>query len=218
MDKINIIIVDDHAFFRLGVRTALETRYPDIVIAGEAASGAEFFALLKTVEAEIVLLDIMLPDTNGIDIARRLKSERPEMKILFITSEASLFNVKEAIDIGVEGFISKFDSSPDMLGQAIQSVAQGIEYFGKDISFVISQIYLSKKKTPEITTEFSEQERRIIECCHKGLSGKQIADKLFISYKTMEWHKANIFRKLDIHSTIELVTYAVKHGIIKSES
>ena len=218
MQKINIIIVDDHDFFRLGIRTALELNHPDITVVAEAKSGAEFFALLKTISPDIVLLDIILPDINGIEIARRLKTEQPKIKILVITSETTTFNVEEMVNIGVEGFISKFDSNPDILAQAIHSIAQEIEYFGKDISHIISQIYLSKKKTPQITSDFSEQEKRIIECCHEGLTGKQIADQLCIAYKTMEWHKTNIFRKLDIHSTVELVNYAVKHGIIKNES
>jgi DNA-binding NarL/FixJ family response regulator len=216
MQKISTIIVDDHALFRIGVRATLETRYPNIAIVGEAASGAELFALLKTVAAEVVLLDILLPDMSGIEIARRLKTDHPEIKVLVITSEASLFNVEEAVNIGINGFISKFDTTPDTLAEAIHSVAQGLEYYGTDISQIISQIYLSKKKMPQITAEFSEQERRIIECCHKGLSGKQIADKLFISYKTMEWHKTNIFRKLDIHSTVELIHYVVKNGIVRN--
>jgi len=215
MQKTDIIIVDDHDLFRIGVRAALEKPYPNIAIVGEAESGVELFALLKTVTADIILLDVMLPDMNGIEIARRLKVERPEIKILVITSEASVFNIEEAIDVGVDGFISKFDTSPDALAEAIHYVAQGIEYYGKDISQIISQIYLSKKRTAQITAEFSEQERRIIEYCHEGLTGKQIADRLCIAYKTLEWHKTNIFRKLDLHRTAELVDYAVKHGIIE---
>ena len=216
MDKINIIIVDDHEFFRLGLKTAIETNHSDIIVVGEAKNGADFFALLKSIPTvELVLLDIMLPDMNGVEIARRLKNEYPQIKILIISSETASSTIEELIDVGIEGFISKFDSTTDTLIEAICAVMQGFEHYGKDISQIISQIYLSKKKTVKITIpEFSEQEKRIIEYCHEGLSGKEIANRLNISYKTMEWHKANIFNKLGIHSTIELVRFAMKNGII----
>jgi DNA-binding NarL/FixJ family response regulator len=214
VQTINVIIVDDHDFFRLGLRTAIETNHPDITIVGEAGNGADFFALLKTTNIELVLLDIMLPDISGIDIARRLKNEYPQIKILIISSETSPSTIEEILNVGVEGFISKFDSSMDTFAEAIRAVMQGLEYYGKDISRVISRIYLAKKKTPQVTSEFSEQEKRIIECCHEGLTGKQIANHLNIAYKTMEWHKANIFNKLGVHSTLELVQFAVKNGII----
>ena len=214
MQKINVIIVDDHDFFRLGLRTAIETYHPDISVAAEAKNGTEFFALLKTTPVDLVLLDIILPDISGVEIARRLKTEHPKIKILIISSEPSAFNIEKLLAIGIEGFISKFGTNMDTFADAIHSVSQGLEYYGKDIATVISQIYLSKKKTANVTSEFSEQERYIIEYCHEGLSGKQIAERLNITYKTMEWHKSNIFRKLNIHSTIELVRFTVNSKII----
>ena len=215
MKKTNIIIVDDHDFFRLGLRTAIEKNHPDIAVVAEAKTGTEFFALLKIHPVDLVLLDILLPDMNGVEIARKLKEERPEIKILAISAETTAAHIKEMLEIGIEGFISKFDSSVDTLTDAIRAIMQGLEYYGKDISQIISQIYLASKRTMQVTQEFSEQEKRIIECCHEGLSGKQIADRICISYKTMEWHKANIFRKLNIHSTLELVRFAMTHGIIR---
>ena len=216
MENIKIFIVDDHELFRFGVRMAIESRHSDIVVVGEAESGVEFFALLKTVTPDIVLLDIDLPDMNGIDIARRLKSERPEIKILAVSAEKTASIVEKMVDSGIEGFISKLKSNPDVLADAIRSVAQGLEYFGKDISDIISRIYIAKKKTAEITSEFSEQEKHVIECCHEGLSAKQIADRLFISARTVDWHKYNIFRKLGINNTREMVRFAEQNGIIES--
>jgi len=219
MKKINVIIVDDHELFRLGVRTAIESRHPDISIIGEAKSGAEFYCLLKTVEAEvdIVLLDIVLPDTTGIDIARRLKTEYPSLKILVISAENAASTVEAILQIGIDGFISKLNSNPDALAEAIRSIMQGFEYFGKDISNVISRIYVAQKKTTEVSNEFSEQEKRIIEYCHEGLPAKLIADRLGITTRTVDWHKSNIFRKLNINSTLEMVRFALKNGIIRAE-
>ena len=215
MDKINIIIVDDHDFFRLGLKTAIETNHPDITVTGEARCGSDFFALLQNTAVELVLLDIMLPDMSGIEIARRLKAEYPQIKILVISSETSISTIEQLLEIGIDGFISKYDSNMDTFAEAIRAVMQGLEYYGQDISQIISRIYLAQKKTVRVLTpEFSEQEKRIIEYCHEGLTGKEIANRLNISYKTMEWHKSNIFSKLGIHSTVELVHYVVKNGII----
>ena len=214
MQKINTIIVDDHDLFRLGLRMAIELKHPDIKIVAEAKCGRDFFALLSNTSIDLVLLDIMLPDISGIEIVRKLKQEYPEIKILVISADCSMSAVKDMLDLGIEGFISKFDSSLDVFAEAIHAVMHGLEYYGKDISHIINQIYLAARKTTRAIPEFSEQEKRIIECCHEGLSGKQIADRLNIAYKTMEWHKSNIFRKLKIHSTGELVSFATKNGII----
>jgi DNA-binding NarL/FixJ family response regulator len=212
---IKAFLVDDHELFRLGVRTAIEKQYTDILIVGEAATGAEFFALLKTTKADIVLLDIMLPDTTGIQIAKRLKTDYPEMKILAISAENTADVVKQMLEIGIDGFISKRTGGVAELAQAIRSIMTGFEFFGKDIAEIIHRIYLTKKNTVEITNEFTNKEKQIIELCHKGLQAKEIARQLDISPRTVEAHKTNIFLKLGINNTAEMLRYALKNGIIR---
>ena len=214
---INVIIVDDHELFRLGVKTAIENRHSDLRIVGEAETGAELFALLGTVVPDIVLLDIALPDMSGIDIARRLKNEYPGIKILAISAENATPVVQAMLDVGIEGFISKRHGGVDTFAKAIRSIIQGIDYYGTDISEIIYCIYVAKKKTAEISSEFTNQEKRIIELCREGLPGKLIADRLEISISTVNNHKNNIFRKLGISNTMEMVQYAVKKGIIQME-
>ena len=214
MEKIRVIMVDDHELFRLSLRTAIEYNHPDIVITGEAGSGAAFFELIKTVTADMVLLDIAMPGMSGFDIARRLKIERPDMKILAVSAENAASTIEEMLEIGIEGFVSKSNSKPDILAHAIRSVMQGLDYFGKDISEIISSIYIAKKKTTKVSEEFSEQEKKIIELCLEGLPAKLIADRLRISTRTVDWHKSNMFSKLGINSTLELVQFAVKNKII----
>ena len=214
---INVIIVDDHELFRLGVKTAIENRHSDLRIAGEAESGAELFTLLTKVAADIVLLDIALPDMSGIDVARRLKTEYPQIKILAISAENATPVVQAMLDSGIEGFISKRHGGVDAFAEAIRSIVQGMEYYGKDISEIIYRIYVSKKRTAEVTSEFTQQEKRIIELCREGLPGKLIADRLGISLRTVNNHKSNIFCKLGINSTLEMVQYAVKNGIVQME-
>jgi DNA-binding NarL/FixJ family response regulator len=219
MSLIKIVIVEDEEFVRMGLRTAIELSHTDIVIAVEAKNGLEFFSLLETAEGaavDLVLLDILLPDINGIEIARRLKSERPEMKILVVSHENSAETVEQMIATCVDGFISKQISDSVILIDAIHAVMQGHGYFGKDIANMISQIYIAKKHTLQVSSMFTKQERLIIEYCHEGLTAKEIADRLCLTAKTIDWHKANIFSKLGINSTREMVRYAVKNGIIRT--
>ena len=221
MKQINVIIVDDHDMFRNGIRLVVQFGHPDIAIVGEAKYGADFFRLLESdgcAAADIVLLDVALPDMSGIEIARRLKTERPALKILVISAENNASTVEEMLRIGVEGFVSKFSCSNEIIIEAIRAVMHGHEYFGSDISDIISRIYVSKKKQVQVTSEFTEQEKRILECCHEGLPAKLIAGRLNISANTVQWHKANIFRKLGINSTLELVQYGLKSGIIQVEN
>jgi len=213
-DNITAILVDDHELFRLGVRAGIEARHPDIHIVGEAETGAKLFALLNSTTADILLLDILLPDMSGIEIACRLKKEKPEMKILVISSENSADAIETLLGTGIEGFISKRMGGTEELAHAIRSIMSGFEYFGKDISEIIYRIYVSKKRTAEPSAEFTVQERKIIELCRNGLPSKQIADHLCISPRTVENHKNNIFRKLGINNTIAMLQYAMKHGII----
>jgi len=219
MKKIQVILVDDVDLFRFGVRMNIELGHPDIAVVGEAKTGPEFFDLLKTVVAvDIVLLDIRFPDTsdmNGIDIARRLKRERPDVKILAISAEEAPETIAAMLETGVDGFINKTNSNNDTPMEAIRSIMQGLEYFGRDISAVISRIYLAKKKIAKDTADFTKQEKLIIELCHEGLSAKMIAYRLGISLRTVDWHKSNIFFKLGINSTTELINYGLKTGIIR---
>ena len=217
MNPIKVIIVDDHDLFRLGVRTAIEPHHSNIKIVGEAESGIAFFKLLETTEVDIVLLDVMLPDISGIEIARRLKNEHSEIKIIVISAEHSTSIIQAMLNIGINGFLSKLNSNPNTLVEALHAVLQGLDYFGKDISHIISRIYISKKKTMQVSSEFTEMEKTVIECCFEGLSAKMIADRLSISVRTVDWHKKNIFRKLGINSTLEMVQYAVQNGIIRAE-
>jgi len=215
---ISTIIVDDYELFRLGVRTAIESRFPDICIAGEAETGKELFDLLTDTPVDLVLLDIILPDMSGIDIARRLKKEYPSLKILAISSHNTTEVTASLLDAGIDGFISKRMGGVDVLVDAIHSVMSGFDYFGKDISDIIYRIYVSKTKTTCMSAHFTEQEKKIIELCRDGLPAKLIADRLNISPRTVDNHKNNIFRKLGINNTGEMVQYALKNGIIRIEN
>ena len=214
---INTILVDDHALFRLGVKSAIMSEHKDICIVGEADSGATLFQLLETVTPDIILLDIILPDTTGVEIARRLRKEKPSIKILAISAENTAEIVKAMINIGIEGFISKRQGGSSDIAEAIRTIMEGYEYFGSDISSIIYKIFVAKKKTAEVSPEFTEREKEIILLCRDGFLSKEIASRLNISSRTVENHKNNIFKKIGINNTIEMVQYATKNGIIRME-
>jgi len=217
---IKVIIVEDEEFVRMGIRASLVLNHPDIVVIGEARNGADFFDLLETSDganANIVLLDIILPDMNGIEIARRLKTERPEMKILVVSADNAAETVDQMVSVGIEGFISKQNSGSTILAEAIRSIMQGHDYFGKDIAHIISQICVAKQGSLQISSKFTVQERRIIEYCHEGLTAKEIGERLSITDKSVNWHKSNIFQKLGINNTREMMRYCLKNGIITME-
>jgi DNA-binding NarL/FixJ family response regulator len=215
---INVIIVDDHGIFRIGLKTVLAKEYPDIRIVGEADCGADFFCLLATTAVDVVLLDIVLPDMSGVEIARKLKKEYPALKILAISSENTAEVVSALLEVGIDGFISKRLGGGAEIGEAVHSIVNGLDYFGKDIAGIIYRIFVAKKKTTEITSEFNDVERQIITLCRDGLKCKDIADRLCLSPRTVDNYKSKIFEKLGIHSTLEMVRYAVGNGIISLDS
>ena len=213
---INLIIVDDHELFRLGIKAML-SHEEDIKIVGEAGNGRELFNLLATTVADIVLLDIIMPGMNGVEIARLLRKEYPALKILVLSSENSQEVLTDMMEAGIDGFISKQRSEGENeLAEAIRSIMLGFDYFGKDIASILYRIYVSIRKQTEATTEFTPREKEIIALCRQGLLSKQIADLLCISSRTVDKHKDNIFEKLGIRSMKEVVKYAMEHGIIES--
>jgi len=214
---IQIIVVDDHTLFRMGLKAAFKTEYPDILVIGEADCGEALFTLPALSTADLVLLDINLPGISGIEIAHRLRREYPSLKILAVSAENTTETIEAMLEAGIDGFISKQHGDTDELARAIRSVTGGLEYFGRDISSIIFEVYLSKKKSAVVSEDFSERERDIILLCRDGLQCKEISDRLNISINTVNTHKKRIFQKLGINNTIEMVQYALKKGIIQVE-
>jgi DNA-binding NarL/FixJ family response regulator len=214
-----IIIVDDHALVRFGIKSELERNGSDFCVVGEAANGKRFFELLATTHADLVLLDIMLPDISGVEIARRLRNDFPEVKILIISSDVSLQNISQLLELDIDGFLSKQQSVGDDLAEAIRSITDGTKFFGKDVLAIMYDVYVSKtNSTAEPTIEFTERELDIINLSHACLKSREIADKLCISPRTVETHKTNIFKKMGINNNTEMVQYAVRNGIISIDN
>lgn len=208
---IDIILVDDHDLFRMGTTMVLSSK-PEYNVVAQAATGAEFFEKLKSLEKapEIALLDIVLPDISGIDIARRLREEYPDILILMLSAEASEPTILNLTDIGVEGFVSK-NAPTDELLSAISTIIEGGRYFAKDIARLIRDVC----NASELHVELSEREETIIKLCCEGKRAKDISEEIGISIRTVEAHKTNIFTKLGINNNVALVRYAIRRGIIQ---
>ena len=218
MSTIFIIIVDDHRLFRMGLRNTIKLACSDIHVIAEADSGDALFALPELATAHLVLLDINLPGMGGAAITRRLRRDYPELKILAISAENDSETIQTMIEAGIDGFISKQLGDADELAEAIRTVAYGGEYFGRDIASIIYDVYVAKKKTSAITSDFTDREREIMIFCREGLLCKEIANRLGVSINTINTHKRNIYQKLGINNTMEMVQYALKKGIIRVEN
>ena len=211
MSPIRLIVVDDHLLFRIGLRSVFAHASDRFTIVAEAGGVEEFRRMLPTVEADVVLLDIILPDGNGLDLSADIRRERPDLRILVLSAETDEDTIARFVETGLDGFVSKAVPVEELF-EAIENVNYGLEYYGKDIARLIHYVSVSKKDAPEDI--FTPRENEVIKLCSEGLSAKEISDRLNINVATVNTHKNNIFKKLGINSSVDLVRYAVKHGLI----
>lgn len=205
----NIIIVDDHPLFRIGTKMAIQRGSHTVV--GEASNATALRQLLNDTTPDLILLDIILGNgPSGVDIARQLKIDKPEIKILVLSIDTSLNTIKELLEIGIDGFVSK-NAPDDEVLQAIDAVSNGQPYFGTDIDRIVQAVMTTQQLKNDL---FSEREQEIIRAICQGGSNKDIAQKTNISLRTVETHKTNIFRKIGITNSVDLVLYAIKNGIV----
>ncbi len=212
-ETIKIIITDDHPLMRLGIKTMILSGDPDLQIIGEASSGKRLLEMLQTIHPDIVLLDIIMPSMSGTETAKMIKKQHPEIKILMVSSECDENTLLKVVDIGVDGFINKSQPASD-LNLAIHDIMQGNSYFGADLSKLIRNISINKSAPQDDPELFSKKEMEIIRLSCEGYLSKEIANIMEISPRTVEGHKAKIFKKLGLNTTIEMVRYAIQNKII----
>ncbi|MCC8035177.1 MAG: response regulator transcription factor [Rikenellaceae bacterium] len=213
--KNKIIVVDDHSLFRRGLKGLLNAAGSCTVV-GEAADGEEFLALLDSCDGEIVLLDIDMPKMNGIEAAAAALERRPDLKIITLSMHGEDEYYFKMVSQGVKGFLLK-NSEIDEVLAAISTVAKGGSYFSQELlqnlvgSFKTSRIV----ETDRDGETLSEREREILLLICQGLSNHEIADKLFISKRTVDKHRANILDKTGCRNTANLVVYAIKNSLVE---
>ena len=208
-EPIHILLVDDHPLMLLGIRAMLED-HPEIILDGTASDGAAAFAMAAELRPDVLLFDIVMPVMDGIELARKMRAELPEIALLALSSDTSIATLEPLLHIGIDGFLHKSCDEATLIA-AIRSVADGYEYFGADIARLIERISLAKRPSDSL---FTPRELDVIRLSCKGLQYKEIAGELHIKYLTVVTIKNNIFRKLGINNTVELVVYAIKKNLI----
>jgi DNA-binding NarL/FixJ family response regulator len=213
---INVFLADDHHLVREGISLLLEQE-PDIAVIGQAADGEEAIASIGRLKPDIVILDISMPGVNGIEAARRVIAGGFKGKIIVLTQFDKEEYVRKAIQVGASGYLLK-DSLKSEVIEAIRKISNGEIYVSSSISRILVDEYLQQLKRKQITREIPEltpRETEVLTLIAGGLSSKQIADKLFLSIRTIDFHRANITEKLGIHDVAGLTRFAIKHGLVK---
>lgn len=215
MRKIKVLLAEDHTIVRKGIRSLLDGE-PDIEVVGEAADGHEAVEKVEQLSPDIVLMDITMPRLNGLDATRQIKKQFPQVKVLVLTMYTNEEYILQLLQAGASGYLVK-QSAPAELLSAIQAAYQGDSFLSPAISKTIIEEYLrhnEKNIQKDSYDKLSIREREVLQLIAEGHSNREIAEKLNISLKTVGVHRVNLMEKLDIHSTTDLVKYALRKGII----
>jgi DNA-binding NarL/FixJ family response regulator len=214
MDKIKVIIVDDHQLIRDGLR-ALLSGINDIEIESEAGSAEELLQKIRSIHADIALIDISLPGISGIKLTEQLSVSNPGLKVLILSMHLNEEYISGALKAGASGYLAK-NTTRDELIAAIHAVADGKKYLGREVSEVITSGYVRRIDADDASEMelLSKREVEILKLFAEGLGNKEISEKLFISIRTVESHKNHIMQKLGFRSVVEMVRYAIKRGLI----
>ena len=207
----NIGILDDHELIRIGVSSVLhDTTH---VVSISAACAEDLFAALESgTSCDLLLLDILMPGTNGFEVAKRMRTEYPDIKIIVLSVDTKEYVITRLMQIGIDGFISK-NGPLEEVKLAIDSVAEGVPFYGRDLAVLVRDI-VDAQPNKRSSALLTKRELDIIEACCAGLLGKEISEKFHISLRAVNSHKTNIFNKLGISSSVEMVRFALEHGII----
>jgi DNA-binding NarL/FixJ family response regulator len=207
-----VLLADDHTLVRAGVRKILEA-HPGFSVVGEVADGRAAISALKEQPVDVLVLDLSMPGVDGFEVLRRAKSIRPEIKVLVLTMHASAEYVARAVREGADGYLLK-DSAVQDLVAGIEAVMAGREYYSPPVQRELTEMVRGHSGTRRRAEPITEREREVLKLVAEGLSTKEIADRLDISTRTVETHRANLMRKLGLHSVARLTQYAIREGLI----
>jgi len=214
MSTFRILLADDHPVFRMGVCSLIRS-HAEWEVCGEAADGHEAVAKCEQLRPDLIILDICMPNLNGVDAARQILKHRQDQKVLVLTNVESEQIVRDCLQAGIRGWVLKSDSA-DELTAAIEQMQQNKSSFSSRVSNLILHGYLHQHgATPQaLPARLSFREREVLQLVAEGKTSKEIATLLGVSTKTAETHRSNIMIKLKLHSTVELVMYAIRNEII----
>lgn len=215
MSKFRILLADDHTLMRQGLRRILEEQ-PDWEVVAEAGDGREAVRRALELKPEVAILDIAMPRLNGIEAARQITRRAAAVRVLILSMYSDEAYILQALQAGARGYLLKDSADADLI-RAVTALAQGKSFFSPAVAKVMLDDYVRHLAERGITDRFdslSEREREIFQLIAEGHSNKEIAHLLSLSPSTVETHRAHILEKLDVHSTAEIVLYAVRKGVI----
>jgi DNA-binding NarL/FixJ family response regulator len=218
-EKRKILIVEDHTLLRVGLR-ALLSQDPDIEVAGESEDGRDAVRAIGTINPDLVLMDLSMPRTNGIEAIREIKRRYPTVRVLVLTLHKADEYIHESLKAGADGYILK-DATHEELRSAIHTVLRGKTYLSPDISGKVISGYLGGPGGTRFSSAWdmvTHRERQVLKLVAEGHSNKHIAEYLCLSVKTVEKHRANLMKKLDLHSASSLTAFAIDRGLVSSDA
>lgn len=217
--KIHVLLADDHPVTRKGIAALLRTRSEFEVVA-EVDDGDEAIEKARELLPQVVILDLMMPRVSGLEAARAIHAEFPKIGILILTGYANEEQLYKTIEAGASGYVLK-SAEIEELSTAIHTVASGKRYYSSALEELMVNGYLKRaqkdSKKHDATVTLTRREKEILKLVAEGYTNQMIAEQLFISPRTVDTHRTNLMKKLDLHDVVALVRYAVEHGIIDVE-
>ena len=212
MEKIRIIITDDHQLFRNGLKILLNA-FPEFEVTGEASNGEEFLRVLKESPADIALMDINMPEMDGIEATRKGLKLCPDIDIIALSMYGEEEYYYKMVDAGAKGFVLK-DSDISEVKEAILTVRKGSSYFSQELLYHVIQ-KIKHRENESRSANLSRREKEILLKICEGLSNQEIADALFISKRTVDKHRANLLGKTNSKNTASLILFAIRNKLIE---
>lgn len=215
MDRIRIVIADDHTVVRDGLRASLE-RQPDMEVVAEAADGRECITRADDLKPDVVIMDVAMPNMNGIEATRRILADHPETAVVMLSMHQDESYILQSLKAGAKGYLLKDSPREDIL-EAIRSAAKGRSFLSRKVRSMLQEDYylqLESKGLEDSYDLLTDREREILQLLAEGRANKEVANILFISPTTVETHRGHILRKLNLHGTADLILYAVRKKII----
>jgi DNA-binding NarL/FixJ family response regulator len=210
-----VLLADDHKMIRAGLRLVLEQQ-ADVMVAGEADDGREAVSLAADLKPDVVVMDVGMPNLNGIEAALQIRQERPETAVVMLSMHSDEGYILRALRAGATGYILKDSAEADLVG-AVRAVAEGKSFFSPKVSRILLEDYMRKLRKTGAEDSYdllSAREREILQLVAEGKSSKEVANLLNLSVYTVETHRGNIMQKLNLRGIPELILYAVRKGIV----
>jgi DNA-binding NarL/FixJ family response regulator len=207
-----IVLAEDHVLVREGIKKIIEA-FPDLHVVGEVGDGAQLLDLLKTLTVEMVIMDISMPSLAGIEVTREIKQAYPTVKVLILTMHKKREYLHNAMAAGVDGYLLKEDAPKELLN-AVNTIRQGLVYVSPLLASDLANLYVKGRRQDGADSpgELTPREIEIIKMIAEGKSSKEIAEILFLSFRTIQNHRTKIMRKLNLKKNTDLVRYAIRKG------